>query len=129
MLVNFNAQQASASQVHGMKNRHIGAGRAFSRPSRHPISAPTRAAMRMFRFRSGNAAHFLVAEGEVKQAIFSAMCGSSSARGTGCDHRLLHEPARAMPEERIDHTNDAVERHPSFSAPTLLIARLKLSAS
>src|SRR5262249_19089502 len=24
MLVNFNAQQASASQVHGMKNRHIG---------------------------------------------------------------------------------------------------------
>jgi hypothetical protein len=25
--------------------------------------------------------------------------------------------------------NDAVERHPSFSAPTLLIARLKLSAS
>jgi hypothetical protein len=26
-------------------------------------------------------------------------------------------------------TNDAVERHPSFSAPTLLIARLKLSAS
>ena len=51
MLVNFNAQQASASQVHGMKNRHIGAGRAFSRPSRHPSSAPTRAAMRMFRFR------------------------------------------------------------------------------
>ena len=51
MLVNFNAQQASASQVHGMTNRHIGAGRAFSRPSRHPSSAPTRAAMRMFRFR------------------------------------------------------------------------------
>jgi hypothetical protein len=36
---------------------------------------------------------------------------------------------RSAEMRRIDHTNDAVERHPSFSAPTLLIARLKLSAS
>ena len=130
MLVNFNAQQASASQVHGMKNRHIGAGRAFSRPSRHPSSAPTRAAMRMFRFRSAEMRRISSSLSEKSnRSMFSAMCGSSSARGTGCDHRLLHEPAQAMPEERIDHTNDAVERHPSFSAPTLLIARLKLSAS